>query len=88
MTTEVTGTERPKVLPTLLYTIVCPRLCLWGMLVSLLNRDTVQQSSWHLTSKASVKVLRYTLAPSRGWGHLLSEALWNLPLLLVLPSEG
>lgn len=27
LTTEVTGTKGPKVLPTLLYTIVGPRLC-------------------------------------------------------------
>lgn len=57
------------------------------MLVSLLNRDAVQQSSWHLRSQVPAKALQCTLAPGNEQGFLSSEALWNLPLFLVLPSE-
>lgn len=59
--------------------------CVVGDVICLLNTHCFQQSSWHLISQVSAKGLQQTLAS--GWASFQSEALGNLPLFLVLPSE-
>lgn len=73
--------------PDLFYTIIYPQLYCGECWLSLLNKDAVQQSSWHLRPQVSAKALQCTLAPGTAQGLLPSEALWDLLLFLVLPSE-
>lgn len=51
----------------------------------LLNRKSIQQRSWHLCSYISAKALQHSLLQIQDL--LQSEALRNLALLLVLPTE-
>lgn len=83
----VQGSQTPPRLPRPLLHYHLPSALLWRMLVSLLNKDAVQQSSWHLRPQVSAKALQCTLGPGTAQGLLPSEALWDLLLFLVLPSE-
>lgn len=51
----------------------------------LLHRKSIQQRSWHLCSHISAKALQHSLLQIQDL--LQSEALRNLALLLVLPTE-
>lgn len=54
----VQGSQTPPRLPRPLLHYHLPSALLWRMLVSLLNKDTVQQSSWHLRPQVSAKALQ------------------------------